>query len=56
MTTTGFISAHRRQLVYAVVGAVAAVFSLVVGLAFLAQSGALLPNLDQWFQWIGGPR
>lgn len=56
MTTTGFSSAHRRQLVYVVVGAVAAVFSLVVGLAFLAQSTSLLPNLDQWFQWIGGPR
>lgn len=55
MTTTGFMSAHRRQVVYVVVGLVAAVFSLVVGLLFLTQSADSLPNLDPYFRWIGGP-
>ncbi len=54
MTTTGFTSAHRRQVIYVAVGLVAAVFSLVVGLVFLAQSADTLPNLDRYFQWIGG--
>ncbi|MEO6397351.1 MAG: hypothetical protein ABIP13_02670 [Tepidiformaceae bacterium] len=55
MTTTGFMSAHRRQVVYVVVGLVAAVFSLVVGLLFLAQSADSLPNLDPYLRWIGRP-
>lgn len=45
-STTGFVSAQRRQIVYVGLGIVAAIFSLVVGLVFLSQSAELLPNLD----------
>jgi hypothetical protein len=54
-STTGFISAQRRQLIYVAVGVVAAVFSLVVGLVFLSQSAELLPDLDPYLRWLGGP-
>jgi len=55
MSTAGFVSAQRRTAIYIVVGFIAAVFSLVVGVFFLLQSGDLLPGLDQYFRWIGGP-
>lgn len=54
-STTGFISAQRRQIIYVAVGIVAAVFSLVVGLIFMWQSADLLPGLDRYVSWIGGP-
>jgi hypothetical protein len=54
-STTGFISAGRRQGIYVGAGLVAAVFSLVVGIVFLSQSVDVLPNLDAYFRWIGGP-
>jgi cytochrome c biogenesis protein CcdA len=53
-TAYGFVSAQRRQFVYVVAGALAASFSLVVGLIFLFHSG-LLPNLDHYVRWLGGP-
>jgi high-affinity nickel-transport protein len=55
MSTAGFVSARRRQLVYVAAGLVAAVFSLVIGAIFLVQQGATLPDLGQYFRWIGGP-
>ena len=55
MSTAGFVTAQRRTTIYIIVGFVAAVFSLVVGVFFLLQSGDLLPGLDQYFRWIGGP-
>ena len=55
MTTAGFISSGRRQGLYAIAGAVAAVFSLVVGLVFLFHAGGLLPNLNRLVSWVGGP-
>ena len=55
MSTAGFVSAQRRTAIYVVVGFFAAVFSLIVGVFFLLQSGDLLPGLDQYFRWIGGP-
>ena len=55
MSTMGFVSARRRTAIYVAVGFVAAVFSLVVGVFFLLQSGDLLPGLDPYFRWIGGP-
>jgi high-affinity nickel-transport protein len=55
MSTAGFVSAQRRTAIYVAVGFIAAVFSLVVGLFFLLQSGDLLPGLDPYFRWIGGP-
>jgi high-affinity nickel-transport protein len=54
-STSGFISAQRRQGIYVGAGLVAAVFSLVVGLVFLSQSADILPNLDHYLRWIGGP-
>jgi high-affinity nickel-transport protein len=55
MSTTGFVSAHRRQSIYVAAGLIAAVFSLVIGVIFLAQAGDQLPDLGQYFEWIGGP-
>ena len=54
-TATGFVSASRRQGIYVGVGFVAATFSLIVGLLFLGAAEGLLPSLDQYFHWIGGP-
>jgi high-affinity nickel-transport protein len=55
MSTSGFVSAQRRQWVYVAAGAFAAVFSLVIGLIFLAQAGDMLPDLGRYFEWLGGP-
>lgn len=54
-TASGFVSARRQQWIYVAVGIVAAVFSLVVGLVFLLHATHILPNLDPYFRWIGGP-
>jgi len=54
-TTAGFVSSRRRQEIYVFAGALAAVFSLVVGLVFLFRAGGLLPELDPYFRWLGGP-
>jgi high-affinity nickel-transport protein len=55
MSTVGFGSAQRRQVIYVAAGLVAAIFSLVVGVTFLFESTSLLPDLDPYFRWIGGP-
>jgi len=55
LTAAGFVSASRRQLIYVVFGGVAAVFSLGLGILYLANSGGVLPDLDPYFRWIGGP-
>jgi high-affinity nickel-transport protein len=54
-TTFGFVSARRRQLVYVGAGLFAAVFSLAVGVIFLFAAGGMLPDLGQYFSWLGGP-
>jgi high-affinity nickel-transport protein len=54
VTTVGFISSRQRQWIYVLAGLFAAVFSLFVGTAFLLQSADILPDLDQYFSWIGG--
>jgi high-affinity nickel permease len=54
-STYGFVSATKRQAVYVAVGLVAAVFSLVLGVVFLTESTGILPELDPYFRWIGGP-
>jgi len=54
-STVGFVSARRRQTIYVMAGLVAAVFSLALGLIFLTASTGILPNLDPYFRWIGGP-
>jgi high-affinity nickel-transport protein len=55
MSTVGFGSAQRRQAIYVAAGLVAAIFSLVVGVSFLTASTDILPDLDPYFRWIGGP-
>src|SRR3990172_8230311 len=54
-TTAGFVSSRRRQGIYVSAGALAAVFSLGVGAVFLFHAGGVLPELDQYFRWVGGP-
>ena len=54
-TTAGFVSAQRRQFVYVLAGALAATFSLIIGMIFLMQSGGVLPDLGAYFRWLGGP-
>ena len=54
-SATGFVSARRQQRIYVAAGVLAAVFSLVIGLVFITRSTDLLPNLDPYFRWIGGP-
>jgi hypothetical protein len=55
MSTTGFVSASRRQWIYVAAGLVAAIFSLVVGIIFLSRSAGQLPDLSHLFDWLGGP-
>lgn len=55
-TSAGFVSAQKRQWLYVVVGVLAATFSLVLGVLFLGGGGGLLPGLDPYFEWIGGPK
>ena len=55
VSTAGFVSTRKRQSIYVAAGLVAAIFSLVVGFFFLFQQGGLLPDLGQYFSWIGGP-
>jgi high-affinity nickel-transport protein len=55
-STVGFVSARRRQTIYVVAGMVAAVFSLVLGLVFISESTGILPDLDRYVRWVGGPQ
>ena len=54
-TAAGFVSSSKRQVVYVSAGLLAAVFSLVIGLIFLAHAGSVLPDLGHYFRWLGGP-
>ena len=53
LSATGFVASQARTRIYLVVGAVAGVFSLVVGTLFLFQAEGSLPALDQIFGFIG---
>jgi len=55
ISTVGFVSSRQRQWIYVGAGLFAAVFSLVVGLAFVLRSTDVLPDLNQYTNWIGGP-
>jgi high-affinity nickel-transport protein len=55
VSTVGFVSTRQRQWIYVAAGLFAAVFSLVVGVLFLAQASGVLPDLDRYVSWIGGP-
>jgi len=55
ITTAGFVSTRRRQGIYVAAGLLAAVFSLFVGAFFLLRAGGVLPDLGEYFRWVGGP-
>jgi len=46
-SATGFIGAQRLRTLYVIVGAVAGVSSLVIGLFFIAGLGTALPDLQE---------
>ncbi len=56
ISTAGFVSSAQRKWIYVGAGILAAVFSLVVGLVFLFDWGAILPEIDPYIDWIGGPQ
>ncbi|GAC1459075.1 MAG: hypothetical protein NVSMB8_08330 [Candidatus Limnocylindrales bacterium] len=47
VSATGFLGAQRLRAVYLVVGAVAGVSSLIIGLIFIAGAGTELPDLQE---------
>jgi high-affinity nickel-transport protein len=53
LTSTGFVASQLRSRIYLVAGAVAGVFSLVVGLLFLFELEGSLPSLESIFGFIG---
>jgi hypothetical protein len=54
LSTASFVSASQRKWVYVGAGALAAVFSLFIGLVFVFEMGDVLPALDPYTEWIGG--
>jgi hypothetical protein len=53
LSATGFVASQMRTRIYLAVGAVAGVFSLVIGMLFLLDATGILPQLDQLFGPIG---
>ena len=49
LSATGFVASQMRTRIYLVVGAIAGVFSLAIGLLFLFDAAGILPQLDQIF-------
>jgi high-affinity nickel permease len=56
VSTAGFVSSAQRKWIYVGAGMLAAVFSLVVGLVFVFEWGEILPEIDPYIDWIGGPK
>jgi len=56
VSTAGFVSSTQRRWVYVAAGMLAAVFSLVVGLVFVFDWSEILPEIDPYIDWIGGPQ
>jgi high-affinity nickel-transport protein len=46
ISSVGFVASQTRERIYVVIGAVAGVFSLVIGLVFLLGADGVLPSLD----------
>jgi len=55
ISSAGFVSSAQRKWIYVGAGMLAAVFSLIVGLVFVFEWGSILPDLDRYLDWIGGP-
>lgn len=53
ITSTGFIASRVRERLYLVVGVVAGVFSLAIGLAFLFGAEGGLPSFEAFFEQLG---
>ena len=53
LSATGFVASQARTRIYLIVGAIAGVFSLIVGMLFLFQAEGSLPALDEIFGFIG---
>jgi high-affinity nickel-transport protein len=53
ITATGFVASQMRQRIYLAAGAVAGIFSLVVGALFLFQMEGTLPDLDAILRSMG---
>ncbi len=53
LTATGFVASQVRSRVYLVIGVLAGVFSLAVGLLFLMQAEGALPDLNEILGFIG---
>ena len=49
ISASGFLASQGRRQIYVIVGAIAGVFSLVIGAAFLLGIEDLLPNLERVF-------
>ncbi len=54
LSATGFVASQLRSRIYLVIGVLAGLFSLVVGVMFLVQAEGALPDLNQVFRFIGG--
>jgi high-affinity nickel-transport protein len=54
LTATGFVASQYKTQIYLAVGILTGIFSLWIGFIFLFQADALLPNLENMFQFIGG--
>ncbi len=53
ITATGFVAGQLRRRLYLIIGLLAGVFSLTVGILFVLEAEALLPNLDDVFSFLG---
>lgn len=51
-STFGFVSSQTRRTVYVVIGIIAGVFSLIVGLLFLTGMGTTLPDMQEWLEQL----
>jgi hypothetical protein len=53
LSATGFVASQLRSRIYLVVGVLAGVFSLVVGILFLLEAESALPDLNEVLRFIG---
>jgi len=54
LSATGFVAGQLRQRIYLVLGIMAGILSLVVGILLLAEADGVLPDLGEVFGFIGG--
>ena len=54
LSATGFVASQLRSRIYLAIGVLAGAFSLIVGVLFLLEAEASLPDLNEIFGFIGG--